>query len=81
MEKARETSANRELSEFGEAMLFRPMTKTKYNKENKLDVRCQYGLFRGVATRSNESMVSGPDRNERARKFRRLPEERRMQKR
>ena len=50
MEKARGTTANREMAEFGEKILFQPMTK--YNEENKLDVRRQCGLFKGVATRT-----------------------------
>ena len=43
MEKAHGTTANMDVAEFGEKMLFQPMTK--YNKGNKLDVRWQYGLF------------------------------------
>ena len=61
------------MAEFVEKILFQPMTK--YNKMNKLDVRWQYGLFVGVATKTN--MVSGPDGNERAWSLRRLPEDRR----
>ena len=47
---------------------------TKYNKGSKLDVRWQYWLFMGVAMRTNEIMVSGPDGYERA-SFRRLAED------
>ena len=63
MEKARGTRPNREMAEFGEKILFQPMTK--YNEMNKLDVRWQYGLFMDVATRTNEIMVIGPDGNAR----------------
>ena len=47
MEKARETTANREMAELREKVLFPPITK--YNKENRLDVRWEYGLFMDVA--------------------------------
>ena len=60
------------MAEFEEKMLFQPMTK--YSKGNKLDLRWQYGLFMGVATRTNEIMVNGPDGNGRAWTCRRLPE-------
>ena len=76
MEKARGTTANREMAEFGEKILFEPMTK--YNKMNKLGVRWQYGFVMGVATRTNEIMVSGPDGNERSLTFGRLPEDKRL---
>ena len=62
MEKARGTTANREVAEFGEKVSFQPMMK--YSKGKTLDVRWQHGLFLGVTTRTNEIMVSGPDVNE-----------------
>ena len=42
MEKARGTTAYRDMAEFGEKLMFQPMTK--YNKGNQLDVRWQCGL-------------------------------------
>ena len=71
MEQARGTTANRETAEFGEKILFQPMTKCK--KGNKLDVSWQLG----VATRTNEIMVSGPDGNQRAWTSGRVPEDKR----
>ena len=74
-EKARGTNANRELAEFGEKVLYQPMVK--YNKNTKLDVRWQFGVFLGVATRTNEVMIGGRDGAERAWACRRLPEDQR----
>ena len=50
--KSRGTTANREVADFREKILFQPMAQC--NKMNKLDVRWQHGLFLGVATRTNE---------------------------
>ena len=45
-EKARGTTENREMAEFGERILSQPMMK--YNKENQLcRLRWQYGLCMG----------------------------------
>ena len=57
MKKARGTDANRAMAEFGEKILFQPMMK--YNKGNTLDVRWRYGLFTGLATRTNMDIVGG----------------------
>ena len=75
MEKARGTTVNREMTKFGKKVLFQPVTK--YSKGNAPDVRWQYGLFMGVATRTNKVMESGLDGNERAWTFRRLSEDKR----
>ena len=72
MERTRRTTANHDIGDFGEKILFQSMTK--YNKTKKLDVWRRFGLFMAVTTRTNEIMVSGPDGNWRAWTFRRLPE-------
>ena len=74
IEKARGTTANREIADFVEKILFQSMTKC--NKGNKLDVRWQYGLFMGVATRTNEIMVGGREKQEKSWTLQRLPEDR-----
>ena len=45
MAKARGSTANREIAEFGEKAMFQPTTL--YSKGNKRVVRWQYGLFMG----------------------------------
>ena len=51
-----------EMTDFGEKASIQPMTK--YSKGKTHYVRWQHGLFLGVTTRTNEMVVSGPDRNE-----------------
>ena len=77
-EKARGTAARRELAEFGEKVLYQPMAK--YNKNRKLDVRWEYGVFLGVDAKTNELIIGGEGATTRAWSFRRLTADKRWDK-
>ena len=64
MEKARGTTANWEMAEFGEKILFQPSDKVKQDEGARREVALR--TFHGVSTGTHEIMVSGPDCNERA---------------
>ena len=64
MEKARGTTANCEMAEFGEKILFQPNDKVKQDEQAGREVALR--ALHGVSTGTHEIMVSGPDCNERA---------------
>ena len=70
MQRARGTTAPWEMAEFGELVLYRPLGEEK--KRKKVDPRWQYGVFLGVATRSNEVYMGTEDGVVKAWAFRRL---------
>lgn len=70
IQRARGTRALRDTAEFGERVLYRPLGAARGHR--KLDPRWQYGVFMGIANRSNEVIAIV-----KAWAIRRLPEDER----
>ena len=71
-ERLKGKSYRRELVEFGERVMFMPVSHG--GKLNKLESKWDFGRFCGIRPRSNEALIMTSEGVRKGRTFRRLPE-------